>query len=374
MPDNVSDEPQKSALVINSRPYILNIISNQLALFGWQTEAAATISQALELILRDKWQLIFFSHTLQGAPCSRVEHQLEHFQADAHFFLIKDDVQGEPSPLSVRDIFCEIDLSGGNEQAGIGMLHRWLPVVEERIFELRDAVTLPTDLSSDSPIIGACPAMREARRQVALLAETREPCLITGEEGTGKLLVARTLHEMRYTDGEQLTLIMCEEENERLGAGGHPLLLDIAQSNQCGTILLSQLEAASDELQTILLNPDYEMGAHQSIVASSCRDLHAMVMSGTFRAELYDRLKHYIYLPPLRERREDIGLLLSHFVRQFVNRPYVRVSQRAWKLLHEHDWEFNLPELHSVALNAVASGAGMICVMDITFSTEEYQS
>lgn len=368
MPDNMPVEPPKSALVINSRQHTLDIISNQLGFFGWHMEAATSVAQALELILREKWQLIFFSRTLQGTPCSRAE-QLEHFQADAHFFLINDDLDGDPPSLMVRDIFCEIDLSGGNEQAGVAMLHRWLPVVENRISELRDAVALPIASSSNSPIIGTCPALREARRQVALLAETREPCLITGEEGTGKLLLARTLHEMRHADSAPLTLVLCEEENERLvTSGGRPLLSGAARVSQRGTILLRQLETACDELQTILLALDYGTGAPRSIIASSCRDLCELVNGGTFRAELYNRLKNHIYLPPLRERREDIGLLIAHFVRQFVNRPYVRVSQQAWKLLQNHTWEFNLPELHSVALNAVASGAGSICVMDIPFA------
>lgn len=371
MSDNEPSGWQKSALIINSDERITHIVSHQLSLFGWQTEEATTIPQALELLNAKQWYLIFFSHTLRAQPALPVERQLERLQPDAHLFRLQGERSEDPTDSPVRDIFCELELSAGDEQAGVRLLRRWLPVVEERITELQDAVELPIDTCSDSPIIGACPAMQETRRHLARLSGTREPCLITGAEGTGKLLVARTLHEMRHQEGEAMTLIMCEEENEKLSTGEHSLLSGVMKTDWRGTIYLTQLEMASDKLQSALLDLDYSTGASTSIIASSCRNLHEMVECGAFSAELYSRLMNYIHLPPLKDRREDIGLLLAHFVGRFINKPHMRVSQLAWKLLQEHAWEFNLPELHSVALNAVASGAGAICVMDIPFANEK---
>lgn len=361
---------QKTALVINSDEHILEIISNQLALFGWHVEGATTIPQALRLLRSAKWQLIFFSRTLHGKSCLPVERQIEGLQPDAHLFLLRDERATTTTDSPARDIFCELQLSRGDEQVGVQMLHNWMPVVEERIAELQDAIRLPIESSSHSPLIGMCPAIHEARRQVAVLASTFEPCLITGEEGTGKLSVARNLHELRYTGGEPMTLIMCEEENEKFGIDETSLLSKVMRAKKPGTIFLRQLEMASDKVQVALLNLDFDPSASVSIVASSCRDLFEMAKHGNFSAELCDRLKNRIYLPPLNERREDVGLLIPHFVKRFVNKPYVRISRRAWVLLQEHDWKFNLPELHSVALNAVASGAGAICVMDIPFANE----
>ena len=359
---------QKSALVINSDERISHIVRHLLSLFGWQTEEATTITQALELLRAGQWHLILFSHTLRGEPASTIERQLEQIQPDAHLFLLKAELAEDSTDSPVHDIFCELDLSLGNEQAGINMFCEWLPVVEKRIIELQNAIQIPIDRCSDSPIIGTSPAIQETRRQLARLAGTREPCLITGEEGTGKLLVARALHEMRYRDGEPITLIMCEEESEKLADGERSLLSDVVNADRRGTILLRQLDMASDKLQAALLDLDFGAASSASIVASSCRDIHEMVERRAFRDDLYRRLKSHIYLPPLRDRREDTGLLLAHFLERFVNRPYVRVSRQAWNILQNHDWQFNLPELHSVALNAVANGAGAVCVMDIPFT------
>lgn len=368
------DVRNKLSLIISSNQHILNLVGDQLALAGWYTEKAETVPQALELLHRTKWQLIFFSRTLHGQPCLPVEQRLERLQPNAHFFLLMDAQSCNTTESPVRDIFCEVDLSANNEQAGINTLRIWLPLVDERIAELKDAVILPIEKYTKSPIVGECQAIQKARRQIDVLAHTSEPCLITGENGTGKLSVARAIHERRCGSDEPMVLIMCEEENENFDTVRRSLLSEVMKKKECGSILLSQLDAASDRLQAALLDLDYEVSAYMKIIASSCHNLQEMVEQGRFSVELYNRLKNYIYLPSLKERREDIGLLIAHFVEQFVNKSYVRVSQQAWKLLQEYEWKFNLPELHNVAINAVASGAGAICLMDIPLLTKQANS
>ncbi len=364
------DVRSKLSLIISSDQRILNFVGDQLALAGWHTEKAETVSQALELLRDVKWHLIFFSHTLSGEACLPIEQQLESLQPDAHLWLLADKQTGDISS-PVRDIFCELEISIRSEQDNIGMLRRWLSIIENRIAELQDAVILPINTAETESIIGECPAIQEARRQIQSLTSTHEPCLITGEHGTGKLELARTLHELRYRDEGQMMLIMCEEENENFKTGRHSFLSEVQNGKLRGTIFVSQIELASERVQAALLNLGYNQDSALSIIVSSCKDLRGMVKQGTFSTELYHRVKNYIYLPPLRDRREDIGLLIAHFVKSFFSKPYVRVSRRAWELLQGYCWEFNLPELHSVAVNAISSGAGAICAADLPFLGDE---
>jgi len=364
------DVRNKLSLIISSDQRILSFVGDQLALAGWYTEKAETNPQALELLRGVKWHLVFFSHTLSGESCLPIEQQIESLQPDAHLWLLADKQTGNiASP--VRDIFCELEVGIGSEQDNVGMLRRWLSIIENRIAELQDAVVLPISTAETESIIGECPAVQEARRQIQSLTSAHEPCLITGEHGTGKLELARTIHELRYRGEGQMTLIMCEEENENFNTGRHSLLSEVQNGKPRGTIFINQIELASERVQAALLNLDYKPDSALSIIAGSCKDLRGMVEQGTFSTELYNRLKNYIYLPPLRDRREDIGLLIAHFVKNFVSKPYVRVSRRAWELLQGYCWEFNLPELHSVALNAISGGAGAICAADLPFFDDE---
>lgn len=363
----MSKSPAQTALVIERDEHVFTALKDQIASLGWSAQWAATNAQAIESLRSIKWPLIFFNRNLRDGPALPVEQQIETLQPAAHLILLTNQRNREVRESPVRDIYGVLVLCYTSITADVKKLSTLIPAVEERLAELQDAIVLPIDAHADSPIIGSSPMMVEARRRVAEVAGTAEPVLITGDEGTGKTLVAHAIHEMRGGADDSLILILCEEENERAAAGQTLRVAEVINNRERRTIYLTQLDQATSELQRALLALDVLVNTSVSVIASSIRNLGELVDLGRFSAELYSRLTNDIYLPPLRERREDIELLIPHFSKRLSNRPFVRISRSAWELIEKHDWPFNLPELHNTVINGLATGAGAICVMDLPF-------
>jgi DNA-binding NtrC family response regulator len=239
---------------------------------------------------------------------------------------------------------------------------------------------------ADQPIaglVGASRAMAEVRALVRVAAGTEAHVLVEGETGTGKEVVARAIHELGPRATRPFVPINCAAIPEALAESeffGHargaftgavqerPGALRLADG---GTLFLDEIEDLSLALQAKLLRvvQDREvrpLGASSArrvdvrLVAASNRDLWQMVEAGRFRSDLYYRLRVLtIRLPPLRERRDDVPALISHFVGAFNVRH--RTSFRppplhACRALLEHTWPGNVRELEN-SLEAVLTMA-----------------
>jgi two-component system response regulator HydG len=217
--------------------------------------------------------------------------------------------------------------------------------------------------------------------------DTKVTTLVEGESGTGKELVARAIHYSgRYQHGP-FVAVNCGAipenllESELFGfvkgafTGADATRPGFFQSAEGGTIFLDEIGNASPAVQTRLLRVIQEkevkmIGANQTqkvdvrIIAATNSDLHALSKSGKFREDLYYRL-HVIAIrtPPLRERREDIPLLLHHFLDKFAeefDRPRPTVSEDAMQLLQQHSWPGNIRELENIAQRALILSDGHI--------------
>lgn len=248
-------------------------------------------------------------------------------------------------------------------------LERRALVLENR--RLRDAVQ-----ESEGPLIGNAPAMLNLRRSVRELADLPVDVLIEGESGTGKDLVARLLHRSGRRGTRPFVAVDCAAlgadvaEVELFGdarRGGR-----IAASNN-GTLLLDAVNTLPDAIQARLLRvvEDREVqpsGANWSdpvnlrLVVTSETPLEQEVAEGRFRADLFHRLAQArLYLPPLRERGDDVALLFTHFVdeaRQSLGRADYLVPSEVRHRLLTHGWPGNVRELRNYAFASVlASGS-----------------
>jgi DNA-binding NtrC family response regulator len=238
-----------------------------------------------------------------------------------------------------------------------------------------------------SQIIGSSPAMQEVFKMIERVADTETTILVLGESGTGKELVARALH---FNSRRQLApfvpincsalpenLLESELFGHRRGAftGAITDKKGLFQEADGGTIFLDEVGSMSPVLQSRLLRVLQEREVRRvgdntpfyvnvRVVAAANESLEKKIKEGTFREDLYYRLNVIpIQLPSLRDRKDDIPLLVAHFLKEKVsprtNRPY-QVTRQAMALLSGHDWPGNVRELE----NAIERAA-TLCESDI---------
>ena len=229
-------------------------------------------------------------------------------------------------------------------------------------------------------IIGESAPIRQVFREIKKVATTSANVLITGESGVGKELIARAIHQASPNRKNpfipvNVSAIPSELVESRLfghirGAftGAVRSQKGLFQSAQDGTVFLDEIGELPLEVQPKLLRVLEEkeilpIGAERPspvefrLVAATNRDLTAMVKSKRFREDLYYRLNVFqIAVPPLRKRREDIPLLVNHFVRtisQAMGKPLDGVSSDAMERLISADWRGNVRELRNVIERAI---------------------
>ena len=224
-------------------------------------------------------------------------------------------------------------------------------------------------------IVGEHPEMQRLARLIAQTARTTTTVLITGESGTGKELIARALHRQGPRHGKPFvavnpaaiaeTLVESELFGHEKGAftGAVQRKLGRFELAHGGTLFLDEIGTLKPELQVKLLRVIQEreierVGGTRTvkidvrIVTATNVDLKQAVARGAFREDLYYRLNVVpIAVPPLRERREDIPLLVEHFVRRYSRefvKPIEAVEEDALKAMVEYSWPGNVRELQNI--------------------------
>jgi len=236
-------------------------------------------------------------------------------------------------------------------------------------------------------IVGTSASMQKVYKTIGQVVDTQATILIQGESGTGKELVAKTIHYNSPRWNQSFVAINCAAiprdllESELFGheKGAFTGALDRRVGKfelaEAGTLFLDEVGDIPVELQTKLLRvlQDHEysrvggrevLKADVRIVAATNQDLEKAVTEKRFREDLYFRLKVIpIYLPPLRERRGDIPLLINYFVDKMNREMGIQisgVSPEAQKLLEEHSWPGNVRELENTLIRAAVLSSGPI--------------
>ncbi len=230
-------------------------------------------------------------------------------------------------------------------------------------------------------IIGRSEPMLDVFKMIETVARTNSTILLTGESGTGKGLVAQAIHFHSLRRDKPMVSLNCGAMPENLleselfghmrgaftGAESNKKgLLEVAER---GTVFLDEIGEMSAVMQVKLLRVLQErrfrrvggleeLTADIRVVAATNQDLARLIAEGRFREDLFYRINVIpISLPPLRERREDIGLLAEHFLAKYneqMGKEIAGVSGESMELLVQHDWPGNIRELENVMERAVA--------------------
>ncbi|HEX5765367.1 MAG TPA: sigma 54-interacting transcriptional regulator, partial [Woeseiaceae bacterium] len=240
-------------------------------------------------------------------------------------------------------------------------------------------------------IVGTSKALKAVLSRVAKVAPTDSTVFITGETGTGKELIARAVHKRSRRAGRAFVSVNCaalapalipsELFGHEKGAftGATQRRLGRFELADGGTIFLDEVGDLLSETQVALLRVLQEreferVGGTQPIrvdvrlIAATNRDLQAAVDSGTFRQDLFYRLNVFpIEAPPLRERKDDVLMLVEYFLHRYAARTGKRfrsIDKRTLDLLRAYDWPGNIRELQNVIERSVILSAGDVFSVD----------
>ncbi|MFO7610178.1 MAG: sigma-54 dependent transcriptional regulator [Candidatus Krumholzibacteriia bacterium] len=248
---------------------------------------------------------------------------------------------------------------------------------------------VPDGRRQEQAIIGQAPCMQHVFKQVGQIAASPAPVLVVGESGTGKELVSDAIQRHSDRAGRPYVKVNCGALSESLleseifghekGAftGADSLHLGHFEMADGGTLMLDEIASMSPRLQVRLLRvlqhgTFYRVGGDRDrkvdvrLVCLSNRVLEDEVKAGNFREDLYYRINVIrINLPPLRDRIEDIPLLVRHFLERYASGREFMVPETTWKALMAHDWPGNVRELENAIQRAVALSRRNVLTPDL---------
>jgi DNA-binding NtrC family response regulator len=227
---------------------------------------------------------------------------------------------------------------------------------------------------------GMCAAMQTLENVVAEIAPTNIPVLLMGESGAGKEMFARRIHHLSANGDEPLVKIACASMNPANFAGELGLSKSDLSAEEVKTLNrtvffdeISELDSSCQRSLVYAL-PDGEarprrgsLGAR--VISTTNRNLDDEMRAGRFRSELYYRINGVcLRLPPLRDRKEDIPLLVESFLTKYAaefGRPRPSLSPRALRMLLDYSWPGNIRELENAVKKIVALGAENLALPDL---------
>ena len=231
-----------------------------------------------------------------------------------------------------------------------------------------------------SGIVTMDPAMNAIFRYIEAFAVSPRPVLITGESGVGKELFARAIHEMSRRKGPLIAINAAGLDDtvfsdtlfgHRKGAftGADTSRQGLIEKAADGTLFLDEIgtlgQSSQIKLLRLLQEGDYyQLGSdviktsNAAVIAATNEDLQQRMKAGEFRKDLFFRLKtHYIHIPPLRQRKDDIPLLLDHFVEKAartLGKPRPRIPLELPEILSAYEFPGNIRELQSMVFDAIS--------------------
>ena len=358
-------------LIVDDEPGVRTALSGVLRDEGYTVEAVPSGEACLERLTRGAVDLIVLDVWLPGMDGLATLARLRERQVDAQVVLISGHGNIESAVRAIKMgafDFVEKPLS----------LEKTVLVVRNALRQQRleaENRALRARMDRTQTMVGESYAMGQLREQVAMAAPTNGRVLIYGENGTGKELVARTIHAMSRRRHNAWVEVNCaaipEEliESELFGHVRGAFTGAVADRRgkfevaDGGTIFLDEIGDMSLKTQAKVLRVLQEqtmeavggtarIKVDARVLAATNKDLQAEIRAGNFREDLYFRLNVIpIFVPPLRERQEDVPLLAEHFLAEFA-REYGRrlknFDSAAVAVLQRYSWPGNVRELRNV--------------------------
>lgn len=356
-------------LIVDDDDSTRSFLSSVLTAEGYQCLTANSIAAAETLLRQEPVQLAFLDLYLGTSNGLNVLDLIKVLQPQCACVMMTAHMSVETVAKSIT--------SGAVEYLSKPLLIDDLLAVVRKVQITRqpaEEATTGGDEGPETSIIGRTPKMLEVYRAVARVAPTDVSVLILGSSGTGKELVARAIHDHSSRAKMPFVPVNCGAlpenilESELFGhekgafTGADSTRPGLFEAAHGGTLFLDEISETRPSFQVNLLRAVQEqqirrVGSHKyipvnvRILAASNRDLTKMMAAGQFREDLYYRLSVVeIKLPSLEERREDIPLLVQHFLKRsnLKNRRNVKITDDAVRVLSAASWPGNVRELENL--------------------------
>lgn len=377
-----SEYGRRRALLLEDDAALAALIMDELEAEGWELQRAEKLADAQAMLGAQMPELIITDLRLpDGNGMTLVNEVVARFPKEKRPGIIVITAFG-----SVRQAVEALKAGADDFLTKPLDLDHFLICVS-RVMEnltLRDEVQRYRKLGLDSDfhgLVGNSDVMRALYEQIRLTARAQGPVLVWGESGTGKELVARAIHEESERAGQPYLAVNCAGipqellESEFFGhavgafTGAERGRRGLLQEADGGTLMLDEIGEMPLSLQAKLLRAlqdgsirplgqDKEERVNVRIIAATHQDLQHKVAEGSFREDLYYRLETFsLKIPPLREREDDLELLVHRFLSQFViaqGRDIEGCSESAMTLLRAYQFPGNVRELQNIVERAVA--------------------
>ena len=360
-----------SILIVDDEPGVRTSLSGVLRDEGFEVEAAASGEECLERAARGAFDVVVLDVWLPGIDGLVTLQRLRERNVDAQVVMISGHGNIESAVRAIKmGAFDFVEKPLSLEKTVLVVRN----ALRQRDLETENRV-LRARVDRQHVMVGESAAMRQLREQVEMAAPTNGRVLIYGENGTGKELVARTVHQRSRRRNGPFVEVNCaaipEEliESELFGHARGAFTGAVAEKPgrfeqaTTGTIFLDEIGDMSLKTQAKVLRVLQEqvmerVGGTQRIrvdvrvLAATNKELAAEIRAGRFREDLYFRLNVIpIFVPPLRDRRDDIPLLADHFMAlmaaEYGRRPK-RIASEAVARLQQYPWPGNVRELRNV--------------------------
>ncbi|HLY20508.1 MAG TPA: sigma-54 dependent transcriptional regulator [Bryobacteraceae bacterium] len=379
MDEKVEIKTKGKILIVDDEMVVRDSLGKWFSSEGYQAQPVASAREALESIQHVEYDVALLDIKMPGMDGMELQARLKEADPELSVIIMTGYASVETAVQALKRgaydyITKPIDPDELSHLVGNALEHRRTR---------REVVRLRENLQEAAPgteLIGRAPAMKKVYELIEMVAPTEATVLITGESGTGKEVVARAIHSAGPRRFMPMVTIHCGALTETLLESelfGHEKgaftgaqyrkkgKFEVADG---GSVFLDEISDISLKTQTDLLRVLQEkeivrVGGNQPIkvdfrcIAATNKNLEGLVKAGTFRPDLYYRLHVFcIDLPPLRDRREDIPVLVAHFLNKFcmvTSRPVPQISAEAVQLLMNHEWPGNVRELENAVERAL---------------------
>jgi two-component system, NtrC family, response regulator HydG len=385
-------------LIVDDELSVRDSLSKWFQEEGYEVGAAENAGDALTRLAEHPWDVALVDIKMRGTDGIELQRRMHEIDSKLIVIIMTGYASVETAVTALKNgaydyVTKPLDPDEIAHLVKNALAHKH---TEQENTLLREAVA---EVARPEDIVGQSAAMQKVFHAIETVGPTDATVLVTGESGTGKELVARAVHAASPRRFHPLVVIHCGALTETLLESelfGHEKgaftgaqyrkkgKFEIAEG---GTVFLDEIADISLKTQTDLLRVLQEreitrVGGNQIIkvdfrsIAATNKDLEKLIEEGKFRPDLFYRLNVFrIELPPLRERREDIPLLVNDFVRKFslaMNKRVTRVAPEAMNRLQQQPWVGNVRELENAVERAmVVAQEPELLERDFIFKPEE---